>query len=375
MSKRDYYEVLGVSRNASEIDIKKAYRKMAMKYHPDRNPGDKTAELKFKECAEAYEILSDGKKRSYYDQFGHAGVNAGSAGAGGFNFNDLGDIFGDVFGDIFGGRRGASGGGGYAQRGADLAYDLVLTLEEAVAGGEQTIQIPTMIACVTCNATGAKPGTAPTACSKCHGSGHIQMQHGFLAIQQPCPQCRGEGKIIKDPCVDCHGQGRQRKSKTLNVKIPEGVDTGDRIRLTGEGEAGMAGAPAGDLYVQMQVKPHNIFKRQGQDIYTEVPVSFAIAALGGEIEVPTLEGQVLLKIPPETQTGKLFRIRGKGVKSVRRAGKGDLLVQVILETPVNLTAKQKEVLKNFDDMMSKDSKSHSPRSSSWLDSVKSFFKE
>lgn len=376
MSKRDYYEVLGVNRNATQDEIKKAYRKKAMKYHPDRNPGDESVEVKFKECAEAYEVLSDSQKRSSYDQFGHAGVNpgAGGPGAGGFNFNDLGDIFGDVFGDIFGGRRGG-GGRAQAQRGADLAYDLVLTLEEAVRGGEQTIAIPTLVACDTCHGSGAKAGTSPETCSHCHGSGQVQMQHGFLAIQQPCSHCRGEGKVIKDPCTDCHGQGRKQKSKTLNVKIPEGVDSGDRIRLSGEGEAGMNGAPAGDLYVQMQVKPHKIFKRQGQDIYTEVPISFVTAALGGEIEVPTLDGQVMLKIPPETQSGKLFRMRGKGVKSVRRAGKGDLLCQVVLETPVNLTSKQKETLQNFDDLMAKDRKSHSPKSSSWFDSVKSFFKD
>ncbi len=376
MSKRDYYEVLGVAKNSSEAELKKAYRKKAMKYHPDRNPGNKDAEASFKECAEAYDVLSDSRKRSSYDQFGHAGVQGaagGPGGAGGFNFNDLGDIFGDVFGDIFGGRRG--GGGPQVQRGADLAYDLVLTLEEAVRGGDHNLKVPTLVACKTCNGNGAKPGTSPTTCSKCRGSGQVQMQHGFLAIQQPCPDCRGEGQVIKDPCTDCHGQGRTRQTKTLNVKIPEGVDTGDRIRLSGEGEAGHAGGPAGDLYVQMQVKPHKIFKRQGQDLYTEVPVSFATAALGGEIEVPTLNGQVRLKIPTETQSGKLFRMRGKGVKSVRRAGTGDLLCQVVIETPVNLTVKQKEVLQDFDNLMAKDRKSHSPRSSSWFDSVKSFFKD
>src|SRR5690606_20625171 len=330
MSKRDFYEVLGVSKSADAAEIKKAFRKLAMKYHPDRNPDDKSAEAKFKEVNEAYEVLSDEQKRAAYDRYGHAGVdpNAGGggfhAGAGGASFSD---IFGDVFGDIFGGGGRA---GGRNNRGSDLRYTLELDLEEAVKGTTVEIRVPTLVHCDTCDGTGAKKGTSPVTCTTCNGIGQIRMQQGFFSVQQTCPSCRGSGKIIKDPCGDCHGQGRKEKRKTLSVKIPPGVDTGDRIRLAGEGEAGVNGGPAGDLYVQVAVRDHAIFRREGKDLYTEVPISFADAALGGELEVPTLEGRVKLKIPVETQTGKLFRLRGKGVTPVRGGNPGDLLCRVII---------------------------------------------
>jgi len=306
MSKRDYYEVLGVPRNASEADIKKAYRRLAMKYHPDRNPGEE-AEQKFKEAKLAYEILTDPKKRSAYDQFGHAGVDAdaGLGRGGGF-----GDIFGDVFGDIFGGR----GGGRRVHRGADLRYDLSLSLEDAVAGKEVKIRIPTLLECHHCGGSGSKPGTKPRSCTTCNGMGQVRIQQGFFSIQQTCPQCRGTGTRIDDPCVYCHGQGRVQEQKTLSVKVPPGVDTGDRIRLAGEGEAGDKGAPPGDLYVQIEVERHPIFTREDNHLFCEVPIGFVTAALGGEMQVPTLDGKVMLKIPPGTQTGKMFRIRGKGLE-------------------------------------------------------------
>ncbi len=381
MSKRDYYEVLGLKKDATEADIKKAYRRLAMKHHPDRNPGDKTSEEQFKEAKEAYEVLSDAKKRGTYDQFGHAGVDAHAAGArgpgggAGFDPNDIfGDIFGDAFGDIFsGGRRG--GGGQRVYRGADLRYGLNLTLEQAVNGDTITIQVPTLVGCDVCHGSGAKPGTQPQTCTTCGGRGQVRMQQGFFTVQQTCPRCRGTGKIISDPCVKCHGQGRVEKEKTLSVKIPAGVDNGDRIRLSGEGEAGPNGGPAGDLYVEISVLPHAIFSRDGADLACEVPVAFATAALGGEIEVPTLGGSVSLKIPAETQTGKVFRLRGKGVKPVRGGSIGDLLCRVEVETPVHLNKEQKELLKKFDAALKAGGGKHSPREHSWLEGVKKFFKE
>ncbi len=373
MSKADFYEVLGVSKGASGQEIKKAYRKMAMKYHPDRNPGDKQAEAKFKEASEAYEVLSDDQKRAAYDQYGHAGVdpNMGGggfhAGAGGASFSD---IFGDVFGDIFG---GGAGGGARSNRGSDLRYTLELDLEEAVRGTSVEIRVPTMVNCETCDGSGAKKGTKPVSCTTCGGIGQVRMQQGFFSVQQTCPSCRGQGKTIKDPCPDCHGQGRKEKRKTLSVKIPPGVDTGDRIRLAGEGEAGALGGQAGDLYVQVAVRNHPIFRREGKDLYTEVPISFADAALGGELEVPTLDGRVKLKIPEETQTGKLFRLRGKGVTPVRGGNPGDLLCRVTIETPVNLSKDQKEMLKQFQEGLEKGGHRQSPKKSGWFDGVKSFF--
>lgn len=373
MSKRDYYEVLGVSKDASAQDIKKAYRRLAMKYHPDRNPDDAEAEANFKEVKEAYEIVSDSEKRAAYDRFGHAGVDPqagfGGGGAGGASFSD---IFGDVFGDIFGGGGGGRGRGG-AQRGSDLRYTLELDLEEAVRGTSVEIKVPTLEMCNVCDGTGAKKGTTPVTCTTCGGAGQVRMQQGFFAVQQTCPACRGTGKIIKDPCTNCHGQGRVEKEKTLSVKIPAGVDTGDRVRLAGEGEAGAAGGPSGDLYVQIAVRDHSIFVRDGKDLYCEVPISFPDAALGGELEVPTLEGRVKLKIPMETQTGKLFRMRGKGVMPVRGGAPGDLLCRVVVETPVKLSKRQKELLKEFQTSLEDKGDHHSPRKSSWFDGVKKFF--
>jgi molecular chaperone DnaJ len=321
MSKRDYYEILGVQRNATEAEIKKAYRRLAMKYHPDRNTGDEEAETKFKEAKEAYEVLADAQKRAAYDQFGHAGVDpAAAAGAGGFGGGaSFSDIFGDVFGDIFGGGGGARGGS-RVFRGADLRYNLELSLEEAVGGTSVKIRVPTLTPCETCGGSGARKGTSPTTCPTCHGHGQVRMQQGFFSLQQTCPRCQGSGQIISDPCPTCHGEGRVQEQKTLSVKVPAGVDTGDRIRLAGEGEAGQNGGPPGDLYVQIHVREHPIFKRQDNDLYCEVPIGFARAALGGELDVPTLDGRVKLKIPPETQTGKLFRLRGKGVRPVQSPG-------------------------------------------------------
>lgn len=373
MSKRDYYEVLGVARDTSEREIKKAYKRLAMKFHPDRNPGDKAAEASFKEIKEAYEILTDSDKKAAYDQFGHAGVDPNRGGHGGGQ-GDFGDIFGDVFGDIFGGgRRG--GGQRQAARGSDLRYNLELSLEEAVRGLTKELRIPTLAACDLCDGSGAKKGTSATTCGTCHGQGQVQMRQGFFAVQQACPTCHGRGKIIKDPCSKCHGEGRVEKSKTLSVKIPAGVDTGDRIRLTGEGEAGEFGAPPGDLYVQVSVREHAIFTRDANNLYCEVPISFSKAALGGEIEVPTLDGKVSLKIPTETQTGRMFRLRGKGVKSVRSHAVGDLLCKVVMETPVNLNEKQKELLREFEATLTGESKKHSPKAEGFFDGVKKFFQD
>ena len=376
MSKRDYYEVLGVQKNATEAEIKKAFKRLAMKYHPDRNPDDKEAEEKFKEAKEAAEVLGDAQKRAAYDQFGHAGVNQAGGGPGGFGGGgaSFSDIFGDVFGDIFGGGGGGRGGQ-RVYRGADLRYNLELNLEEAVQGTTVKIRVPTLVACETCGGSGAKKGSTPTTCSTCHGHGQVRMQQGFFSVQQTCPHCQGTGKIISDPCGDCHGQGRVEKQKTLSVKVPPGVDNGDRIRLAGEGEAGEQGGPAGDLYVQIHVREHAIFDRDESNLYCEVPISFVTAVLGGELDVPTLDGRVKLKIPAETQTGKLFRLRGKGVKSVRGGHTGDLLCRVQVETPVNLTSKQKELLKEFEASMEGGGKKHSPKASSWFDGVKKFFDE
>ena len=373
MAKRDYYEVLGVDRGADDTELKKAYRRLAMKYHPDRNPGDTEAEEKFKEVKEAFEILSDGQKRSAYDQFGHAGVDA-SAGGGGFGggAGGFGDIFDSVFGDIF----GAGGRGGTrAYRGADLRYDLEMTLEEAVSGTEIKIRVPTLVDCDTCDGKGSRSGRAPDTCNTCGGVGQVRMQQGFFSVQQTCPRCRGSGKTVSDPCATCGGSGKTRGNKTIAVKVPAGVDNGDRIRLSGEGEPGQNGGPPGDLYVNVVVKPHPIFTREESDLRCEVPIDFATAALGGELEVPTLEGRVVLKIPPETQTGKMFRLRGKGVRSVRGGGVGDLICRVAVETPVNLNKEQKELLQSFRDSLSGGGTRHSPRAHSWLDGVKKFFEE
>ncbi|UJF18998.1 molecular chaperone DnaJ [Vibrio sp. SS-MA-C1-2] len=375
MSKRDYYEVLGVEKSATEREIKKAYKRLAMKFHPDRTGGDEESAEKFKEVKEAYEILTDEQKRSAYDQYGHAAFEQGGmGGGGGFGGGaDFGDIFGDVFGDMFGG--GRRGGQSRAQRGSDLRYNMELTLEEAVGGCSKEIEVPTLVGCEPCDGSGAKKGTSASTCPTCHGSGQVQMRQGFFAVQQACPQCHGRGKIISDPCTSCHGEGRVEQTKTLSVKIPAGVDTGDRIRLSGEGEAGEHGAPAGDLYVQVHVKEHPIFERDGNNLYCEVPISFTMAALGGEVEVPTLNGRVSLKVPKETQTGRMFRMRGKGVKSVRGGGVGDLICKLVVETPVHLSNKQKALLKELEKSFdgSAASKKHKPKSEGFFDGVKKFF--
>ncbi len=372
MAKRDYYEILGVEKDADEKDIKKAYRRVAMKYHPDRNPEDPDADNKFKEASEAYEVLSDSEKRAAYDQFGHAGVE-GQMGGGGFSggSGSFSDIFGDVFGDIFGGGGGRGRGG--AQRGSDLRYTLDISLEDAVRGTTVEIRVPTLVACSTCDGSGARKGSSPTTCGTCGGAGQVRMQQGFFQVQQTCPTCRGRGTTISDPCPSCRGQGRVEKTKKLSVKVPPGVDTGDRIRLAGEGEAGTEGGPPGDLFVQMSVKQHPIFERDGKHLYCEIPITFADAALGGELEVPTLDGRVKLKIPPETQTGKLFRLRGKGVKPVRGGTVGDLLCRAVVETPVNLNKRQKELLRELQESMGGTGHGHSPRQNSWFEGVKNFF--
>ncbi len=372
MAKRDYYEVLGVSRSASADEIKRAYRRLAMKHHPDRNKDDSGSEGKFKEVKEAYEVLRDSDKRAAYDRFGHDGLRgAGMGGPGGFSAEGFSDIFGDVFGDIFGG--GGRRGGPQVFRGADLGYELRLDLERAVSGDTVTIDVPSQVSCDVCDGSGAKKGTTPAQCSTCGGAGQVRMQQGFFSIQQTCPACKGAGTMISDPCESCHGRGRVRKTRTLSVKVPAGVDDGDRIRLSGEGEAGRNGGPAGDLYVEIRVNPHKIFAREGSDLSCEVPISFSTAALGGEVELPTLEGNVALKVPAGTQSGKVFRLRGKGVTTVRDPRKGDLFARVAVETPVNLTNDQKELLRKFDKKVQAGGDKHSPRADSWFDTVKRFF--
>lgn len=375
MKQRDYYELLEVSKTADEGEIKKAYRKLAMKYHPDRNPGDASAEEKFKEIQQAYAILSDKKKRSAYDQFGHAGVDPSMGGGAGFGgFSGFGDVFEDIFENIFTGGRGA-GRQSRGHRGSDLQFNIQLTLEEAATGKEVEITVPRHGTCTTCEGSGAKKGTTPKTCETCNGMGQVRIQQGFFSIQQTCPNCHGEGSIVTDPCTACHGNGRIRESKKLTVKIPAGVDNGDRVRLSGEGEAGSYGGGSGDLYVQINVKQHTIFERQDNDLHCEVPISFVVAALGGSIEVPTLEGRVTLKIPAETQTGKVFRLRGKGMKSVRGHGQGDLLCKTVIETPVNLSKEQKELLTKLQESLENTKTNHSPRSTSWFAGVKKFFED
>ena len=370
MSKRDYYDVLGVARNASDEDLKKAYRRCAMKHHPDRNPGDSAAEAAFKECKEAYELLSDPGKRRMYDQHGHAAFEHGSGGGAGPNPADMGDIFGDIFGNIFG---GGGGGGRAARRGADVGYVMELDLEEAVAGIEKRIEIPTLAVCDPCHGSGSEDGKTET-CSTCGGRGQVRMQRGIFAMQQACPHCGGRGQVIRNPCKTCHGNGRVEEEKVLSVKIPAGVDNGDRIRLAGEGEAGPPGTPSGDLYVEVRVREHPIFQRDGDDLHCEVPIRISQAALGDTVRVPTLEGEAEIRIPAETQTGKLFRLRGKGVKSVRSRSHGDLFCRVAVETPVNLTAEQRELLQKFETTFTgEDARRHSPKSATFLDGVKSFW--
>ena len=374
MSKRDYYKVLDVPKTATEAEIKKAYRRLAMKYHPDRNPNDKDAEERFKEAKEACEVLTDAQKRAAYDQYGHAGVEAASRGgrsgfAGGDAFSD---IFGDVFGDIFGGARR---GDGRSQqfRGADLRLELELDLDQAVFGYTTEVEVPRLTECETCHGSGAAKGSSAAACDTCGGSGQIRISQGFFQLQQTCPRCRGNGTIIKNPCDTCLGQGRVRRTRTLSVKVPAGVDTGDRIRLSGEGEAGRNGGPPGDLYVEINVREHAIFEREGEHLSCEVPISFATAALGGTVDVPTLEGDVTLKVPSETQSGRVFRLRDKGVKPVRGGARGDLFCRVVIETPVHLSSEQRDLIRKLEETLKQDSTRHAPREQGFFEGVKRFF--
>jgi molecular chaperone DnaJ len=377
MAKRDYYETLGVPKNASDEEIKKAYRKMAMKHHPDRNQGDTSAaaEVKFKEAKEAYEMLSDGNKRAAYDQYGHAGVDPNRGGGpGAEGFGGFAEAFGDIFGDVFGGQRGGrQQGGRQVYRGSDLSYAMEVTLEEAAEGKEAQIRIPSWDNCTTCHGNGAKPGTKPITCTTCAGHGQVQMRQGFFSVQQTCPTCKGTGKLIPEPCVACHGVGKTKNNKTLEVKIPAGIDDGMRIRSAGNGEPGTNGGPAGDLYIEIRLKKHEIFERDGDDLHCQVPVSFTTAALGGEIEVPTLAGKAGIDIPDGTQHGKTFRLRGKGIKGVRSSYPGDLYCHIAIETPVKLTEHQRKLLKEFDESIRKGGAKHSPNEESWTDKLKSFF--
>ena len=380
MAKRDYYDVLGVPKNATDEDIKKAYRKLAMKHHPDRNQGDgaKKSEDQFKEAKEAYEMLSDGQKRAAYDQYGHAGVDpnmGGRGGPGGEGMGGFAEAFGDIFGDIFGGAGGQRRAGGQQiYRGSDLSYAMEITLEEAANGKESQIRIPSWENCETCHGTGAKPGTSPKVCTTCNGAGTVHMRQGFFSIQQTCPHCHGTGKIIPEPCTTCSGQGKIKKNKTLEVKIPAGINEGMRIRSAGNGEPGTNGGPAGDLYIEIRIKQHDIFERDGDDLHCTVPVLMTTAALGGGIEVPTLGGQAEIDLPEGTQHGKTFRLRGKGIKGVRSSYPGDLYCHVSVETPVKLTEHQRKLLKEIDDSFRKGGEKHSPNSKSWADRVKGIFK-
>ncbi|WP_274571816.1 molecular chaperone DnaJ [Neisseria leonii] len=374
MSNRDFYETLGVARSAGDDEIKKAYRKLAMKYHPDRNQGDAEAENKFKEVQKAYDILSDKEKRAAYDQYGHAGVDPnamGGGGFGGFGGGAQGFDFGDIFSQMFGGAAG--GGRQQSYQGADLQYAVEITLEEAAAGVKKRITVPTYDECDVCHGSGAKPGTSASTCSTCRGSGTVHVRQAIFQMQQTCPACHGSGKEIKEPCVKCRGEGRVKTSKTVEVNIPAGIDDGQRIRLSGEGEPGLRGAPAGDLYVVVQVKAHRTFERNGLDLHCELPISFAVAALGGEVEVPTLNGKVKLNIPKETQTGRRMRVKGKGIKSLRSSAVGDLYCHVVVETPVNLTDRQKELLEEFERISTGLDRSQTPRAKSFFDKLRDVF--
>ena len=381
MAKRDYYDVLGVPKNASEDDIKKAYRKLAMKHHPDRNQGDtaKKAEEKFKEAKEAYEMLSDANKRAAYDQFGHAGVdpNVGGMGRGGpEGFGGFAEAFGDIFGDIFGGGRGRGGGGGQqVYRGGDLSYAMEISLEEAAFGKDTQIRVPSWDNCETCHGSGAKPGTSAKTCPSCNGSGAVHLRQGFFSIQQTCPHCRGSGKIIPEPCPTCSGAGKLKKQKTLEVKIPAGINEGMRIRSAGNGEPGTNGGPPGDLYIEIRVRPHDIFERDGDDLHCTVPVCLTTAALGGTIEVPTLgTAKAEIELPEGSQHGKTFRLRGKGIKGLRSSYPGDLYCHLSVETPVKLTEHQKKLLRELDESFRKGGERHSPNAKTWADRVKDLFK-
>lgn len=381
MAKRDYYEVLGVAKNAPDDDIKKAYRKLAMKFHPDRNQGDgaKKAEEQFKEAKEAYEMLSDSHKRAAYDQYGHAGVdpNAGGfrpGGPGAEGFGGFAEAFGDIFGDIFGGGGQRRGGGQQMFRGNDLSYSLEITLEEAAKGKETQIRIPSWEECGTCHGSGAKPGTQAKTCPACAGNGTVTMRQGFFSIQQTCPQCHGTGKVIPEPCTTCSGSGKLKKNKTLEVKIPAGINEGMRIRSAGNGEPGANGGPAGDLYIEIRIKQHEIFERDGDDLHCTVPVGLVTAALGSRIEVPTLGGKAEIELPEGTQHGKTFRLRGKGIKGVRSTYPGDLYCHISVETPVKLTEHQRKLLKELDESLNSQAEKHSPGARGWANRVKDLFK-
>jgi molecular chaperone DnaJ len=376
MAKRDYYEVLGVAKNASDDELKKAYRKLAMKYHPDRNPDDTTSGERFKEVKEAYEMLSDPQKRAAYDQYGHAGVEQGMGGGqqgfGGFA-EAFGDIFGDIFGQQAGGGAGRGRGGPQVYRGADLRYSMEITLEQAAHGYDTQIRVPSWDTCEICHGDGAKPGTKAQTCPTCNGAGVVRMSQGFFSVQQTCPKCHGTGSYIPEPCTNCHGAGKIKKTKTLEVKIPPGIDEGMRIRLSGNGEPGVNGGPAGDLYVEIHIKAHTVFEREGDDLHCQMPISFTTAALGGDIEVPTLAGKASFTVPDGTQSGKTFRLRAKGIKGVRSSIAGDLYVHVQVETPVKLTEPQREILQQFERSLAEGGARHSPQSKGWFDRVKSFF--
>ena len=368
MEKADFYDILSISKNATSAEIKKAYRRLAMKYHPDRSTGDtEVSEQKFKEAKQAYDVLSDDRKRAAYDQFGHAAVDPSMAGDNTHHGGGIDDIFESVFGDVFG------GGKQRVRRGADIRYDLDLSLEEAITGTNIKIRVPKLVNCKQCRGSGAKKGSTPVNCSTCGGHGQVRMQQGFFSLQQTCPKCRGKGSVIKDPCRHCNGHGRVRDTKTISTKIPAGVNSGDRIRLSGEGEVARNTGHPGDLYIHINVRKHDIFVRDGNDLYCDVPINYVTAALGGELEVPTLSGRVKLTVTPGTQSGKLFRLRGKGVRSLQSSSKGDLLCRTIVETPINLTSKQKELLHELGETMGENHKKHSPLLSSWLSGVKKFF--
>lgn len=378
MAKQDYYEALGVSRDASDADFKKAYRKLAMQYHPDRNPGDAAAEQKFKDVAEAYSVLSDGEKRAAYDRYGHAAFEQGGGGGpgGGFDFaGGFSDIFDEMFGEFMGGSRGGGRRGRGNARGADLRYNLEISLEEAFTGKQATIQVPTSVTCGECTGTGAEAGAAPVTCSTCQGHGKVRAQQGFFTIERTCPACQGAGRVIEKPCKACNGSGREHKEKTLNVNVPPGVEDGTRIRLSGEGEAGVQGGPSGDLYLFLSVQPHRVFKRDGANLHLRVPLSLVTAALGGSIEVPTIDGgRAKVSIPAGTQAGHQFRLRHKGMSVLQSTSRGDMFIQAQVETPVNLTKRQQELLREFDQAAS-SRRPNNPESEGFFSRVKELFKD